>query len=216
MKNIKAIIFDLDGTLIDSMYVWEYVDNEFLRRRGIEVPSDYGYECSHRSFYETALYTIDRFSLSQSPEEIMQEWTDLAIKEYSEKVQLLPFAAEAVRLAKEKGCKTAVCTSLTKELYTPVLKRTGLFDLFDVIVSAAEFGKGKQYPDIYRHTANLLGVSPDSCIMLDDVTASLKAAEEAGLTAIGVYGSNGSQDKAEMEKYSKTVITELKALNDIF
>ena len=55
MNDIKAVLFDLDGTLLDSMYVWQYVDEEFLRRRGITPPDDYGRQCSHRSFYETAL-----------------------------------------------------------------------------------------------------------------------------------------------------------------
>lgn len=66
MNDIKAVLFDLDGTLLDSMYVWQYVDEEFLRRRGITPPDDYGRQCSHRSFYETALYTIDLFNLPEN------------------------------------------------------------------------------------------------------------------------------------------------------
>lgn len=99
MNDIKAVLFDLDGTLLDSMYVWQYVDEEFLRRRGITPPDDYGRQCSHRSFYETALYTIDLFSLPETPEQLMQEWTDLAIDEYRHNVKLKPFARETVELA---------------------------------------------------------------------------------------------------------------------
>ena len=72
MNDIKAVLFDLDGTLLDSMYVWQYVDEEFLRRRGITPPDDYGRQCSHRSFYETALYTIDLFSLPETPEQLIE------------------------------------------------------------------------------------------------------------------------------------------------
>lgn len=102
MNDIKAVLFDLDGTLLDSMYVWQYVDEEFLRRRGITPPDDYGRQCSHRSFYETALYTIDLFKLPETPEQLMQEWTDLAIDEYRHNVKLKPFARETVELAIKK------------------------------------------------------------------------------------------------------------------
>ena len=83
MNDIKAVLFDLDGTLLDSMYVWQYVDEEFLRRRSITPPDDYGRQCSHRSFYETALYTIDLFNLPETPEqrlrtELMVLWDEKA------------------------------------------------------------------------------------------------------------------------------------------
>ena len=81
MNDIKAVLFDLDGTLLDSMYVWQYVDEEFLCRRGITPPDDYGRQCSHRSFYETALYTIDLFNLPETPEQLMQELSLIHISE---------------------------------------------------------------------------------------------------------------------------------------
>ena len=187
MNDIKAVLFDLDGTLLDSMYVWQYVDEEFLRRRGITPPDDYGRQCSHRSFYETALYTIDLFNLPETPEQLMQEWTDLAIDEYRHNVKLKPFARETVELALKNGYKTAVCTV---------------------------FGKGKQYPDIYLDTAKTLGVPPENCIMLDDVSASLKAARQAGMMTIGIIEPLSSQSPEEMELYSDKLVKELD--KDIF
>ena len=214
MNDIKAVLFDLDGTLLDSMYVWQYVDEEFLRRRGITPPDDYGRQCSHRSFYETALYTIDLFSLPETPEQLMQEWTDLAIDEYRHNVKLKPFARETVELALKSGYKTAVYTSQTPELYTPVLHHTGLWGMFETISSAAVFGKGKQYPDIYLDTAKTLGVPPENCIMLDDVSASLKAARQAGMMTIGIIEPLSSQSPEEMELYSDKLVKQLD--KDIF
>ena len=210
MATTEAVLFDLDGTLLDSMYVWQYVDEEFLRKRGMIPPEFYGRECSHRSFYETALYTIELFGLKESPEQIMNEWASLAIEEYSHNVKLTENARQTVELAKSMGCKTAVCTSLNKELYTPALTNLGIYGLFDEIVSAAHYGgRGKQFPDIYLHTASLLRVKPERCVMIDDVSASLKAAKQAGMLTVGVIDSLSVQDEAEMKKYSDKLITKL-------
>lgn len=208
MTEIKAIIFDLDGTLLDSMYVWHYVDEKFLERRGLKAPDDYAMQCSHRSFHETALYTIDLFGLSDTPEQLMDEWTRLAIEEYKNNVPLKKNARETLLLAKEKGYRLAVCTSLTRELFAPALERHGIADMFDVLMSSAEFGKGKQYPDVYVEIANQLGASPSECVMCDDVSASLKGAKEAGLLTIGILDKDSAQDIEQMKKYSDKLITE--------
>jgi HAD superfamily hydrolase (TIGR01509 family) len=208
MNDIKAVIFDLDGTLLDSMYVWHYVDEKFMVRRGFKAPDDYAMQCSHRSFYETALYTIELFGLSDTPEELMNEWTRLAIEEYTYNVPLKKNAKETLFLAKEKGYKLGVCTSLTRELFMPALTRHNIADMFDVLMSSAEFGKGKQYPDVYIETANQLCVKPSECVMCDDVSASLKGAKQAGLKTVGIIDKDSAQDMEQMKEYSDKLITE--------
>lgn len=208
MTDTKAIIFDLDGTLLDSMYVWHYVDEKFLEKRNLKAPDDYAKQCSHRSFYETALYTIDLFGFTCTPEELMQEWTELAIEEYKNNVPLKKNARETLLLAKKLGYKLAVCTSLTRELFLPALDRHKLTDMFDILMSSAEFGKGKQYPDVYKAIADSLGLLPQQCVMCDDVSASLMGAKQAGLITIGIIDKNSAQDMAEMKKYSDKLITD--------
>ncbi|MCH5325475.1 MAG: HAD family phosphatase [Eubacterium sp.] len=214
MSKLKAAIFDLDGTLLDSMYVWARVDELFLEKRGLTAPDFYGVECSKRSFYQLAIYTIELFGLDETPEEVMAEWMMLAEEEYRRNVRLKPHAAEAVDKALALGLKTAVCTSLLKELYTPALINNGLADKFSTIVSADKESHGKSDSRIYIHTAELLGVRPDECIFFDDVSASLQAAKTAGMKTVGVIEPLSSQDINDMRKHSDILVEELSV--DIF
>ena len=87
-------IFDLDGTLLDSMYVWRHIDDRFFEKRGMVSPPDYGPALAGKSYRESAEYTIERFGLSESWEEIVKEWTDMAIDEYAHHVPLKDGARE--------------------------------------------------------------------------------------------------------------------------
>ena len=88
MFDFKGAIFDLDGTLIDSMGVWEKIDREFLKKRNISIPSDYIEKINSMSFKKVAKYTIERFKLKESPEELIKEWNEMAIYEYSNNIKL--------------------------------------------------------------------------------------------------------------------------------
>ena len=82
MTNFKGAIFDMDGTLLDSMGLWSDIDREFLAKRGIDVPSDYLQAVIYLGAMGTALYTIDRFNLSDTPEGLIAEWNSMAAEKY--------------------------------------------------------------------------------------------------------------------------------------
>lgn len=115
--KIDAVIFDLDGTLINSMGVWAKIDVDFLKKRGFDVPLDYADEVSARSFYEVAQYTIERFALPETADELMREWNDMAAYAYSHSVFLKPHAKEYLALLKAKNFRLGIATSLTSVLY---------------------------------------------------------------------------------------------------
>ena len=95
MNSFKAVIFDMDGTLIDSMQLWRNVDKDFLHSRGLKVPPDLFAELPQgNSFIQTAQYFKDRFGLPDSPESIMQEWTKMVSKHYETDIELKPGAIE--------------------------------------------------------------------------------------------------------------------------
>ena len=133
--DFNAAIFDLDGTILDSMDVWEHIDIQFLKKRKLPVPENYVTEICARSFEEAAQYTIDLFGLQETVEGIIEEWNNMAVEEYSNHVGLLPHALDYLLRLKEHGIKLAVATGLPEKLYMPCLKNNSILELFDALCS---------------------------------------------------------------------------------
>ena len=203
---MKAYIFDLDGTLLDSMGVWDDIDTAFLQKRGITVPPDYADAIAPMTFAETAAYTIERFGLSERPESLMREWRDMAIDIYSNSVELKPYAKELLLTLRERGVPLAVATSATEAVFRPALRRHGIHDLFDVICTSEEAGYGKTRPDVFLLTAKKLGVSPHDCIVFEDILAAIKSAKSVGMTVYGVYDEGSKHDWEEIKRTADGVI----------
>ncbi len=186
--QFQAAIFDLDGTLLDSHHVWPDIDVKFLLKRGISpVPEDYSENLASLTFRETAEYTIERFQLNEQPEDLMQEWNQMALDAYSHEVQMKPFAREYLEYLRSRGIRLGVCTALPKKLHIPCLQNLGIYDWFDTIVSTDDVTKGKSHPEPFLLTAVRLGVSPKDCIMFEDTPAAISGALQAGMRVCGVY-----------------------------
>ena len=187
----RGAIFDLDGTLLDSMHVWTDVDNEFLRGRGFDVPADYAESIAHLSFDGCARYTIARFGLPDTPEELMDEWNRMAFTAYATTVPLKPHAGEYLRHLKATGARLAVATSLPPNFREPVLRRLGVFDLFDALCSVDDVGHvAKDRPDVYLYAAERIGVAPRDCTVFEDILAGIRAVKSAGMTAWAMYDAS--------------------------
>lgn len=184
---MKAYIFDLDGTLLDSMGIWEQIDVDFLAERGLDVPPDYIDAISSLTFPEAARYTIKRFNLSGSVEDLLSEWNSMAIHAYGNTVLMKPYAKEYLYSIKQKGAKLGIATSLPAELYEPALHNHGIIELFDCICSTDEVPNGKTSPDVFLLAAKKLGISPEECIVFEDIPEAIKSAKLAGMTVYGVY-----------------------------
>ena len=189
LKNIQAAIFDMDGTLIDSMWVWDSIDNIYLEKRGFSVPPDLRSDIIHLSFQETALYFKNKFNLIDSIEEIQDEWNNLAYFQYANNVKLKPYAKEYLLQLKNKGIKLSIATSNCTMLLETVLKKHDIYDLFDSITTTDEVARGKDFPDIYLLSAKKLHVEPEQCIVFEDILPAVLGAKSAGMKVIGVHDS---------------------------
>lgn len=183
--KFKACIFDLDGTLLDSMDVWREVDEVFLGRRGLPFTEEYGKAISSMKLELAADYTVRLFKLSEKPEDIISEWMELAREAFAEHIQPKPFGTELLKRLKEKNIPAAVATTSQKELYLPALKRLGILDMFEAIIDSDTVSCGKDRPDIFLKAAAALGADPNDCVVFEDTVKGVRSAREAGFITVG-------------------------------
>ncbi|MDZ4183314.1 MAG: HAD family phosphatase [Candidatus Cloacimonadaceae bacterium] len=189
--NYKSIIFDLDGTLIDSMSLWREVDTEFLAKRGIDVPDDlFAHLPQGNSFIQTAKYFKDRFGLEDSVESVMLEWTDMVRWHYANSIGLKDGAFELVKSLRDRKIPLGLGTSNSFELAETALSFNGIWDCFDSVVTGDMHLMGKPFPDIYLKSAENLKLEPNACCVIEDTLSGIRAAKAAGMTAIAIYDAD--------------------------
>ena len=182
IKQYKAVIFDLDGTLVDSMWVWEEIDKQFLGKRNIPIPNNMDKVLEGKSFTETAQYFKEKFELSISVEEIKNEWNEAAWEYYTTRVVLKKGAKKFLELLSTYNIKMGIATSNSTLLVEAVLKALGISGYFEVIRTSCEVGRGKPFPDIYLKVAEDLGVKPSDCLVFEDIPNGVRAGKNAGMT----------------------------------
>lgn len=196
LDNVEAVIFDLDGTLVDSMWIWRQIDIEYLGRFGLELPETLQSEIEGMSFNETAVYFKKRFGIIDSVEQIMKNWNEMAWEKYANEVPLKPGAREFLDLCKKRGIKLGIATSNSRELAQNVADVHGLHDYFDCIMTGSDVQKGKPAPDIYLAAAEKLAVKPDKCLVFEDICPGIQAGQSAGMRVCAVEDAYSAKQRA--------------------
>ena len=198
IKNeIKAVIFDLDGTLVDSMWMWKAIDIEYLGRFGYECPDDLQKAIEGMSFSETAVYFKERFSIPDSLEQIKADWVQMSIDKYRYEVPLKPGAREFLTELRENGIRTGIATSNGREMVDAVLESLQITDCFDVVTTACEVAAGKPAPDIYLKVAESLKVNPSDCLVFEDIPQGIRAGLAAGMKVCAVSDEYSRAQESE-------------------
>lgn len=197
---MKAVIFDFDGTIADSTYVWKKVDEDFFRARGMTVPEDYVDAISTMSFVSGAIYTKEKYNLPETIEDIMAEWNVHALYEYANNVKLKPYVADYIALLKNRGIKIGLATASNPEFYLPVLERGCIAHLFDAFVDGTSNVRNKDFPDIYLLCAKKMGVTPKDCIVYEDIVKGINSAKAAGMSVTAVYDDSSKDKWDEVKK----------------
>lgn len=201
----KAFLFDLDGTLVDSMWMWGAIDVEYLGKFGLTCPPDLQKAIEGMSFSETAAYFKKRFALEASLEEIKADWISMSIEKYRSQVPPKPGTEAFLSWAAKQNIKMAVCTSNGREMVDAVLSSLNLARYFDCIITGCEVAAGKPSPDIYLEAARRMKVSPEECVVFEDVPAGILAGKRAGMEIFAVE-----------DEYSLGMEEKKRALSDFY
>ena len=209
----RAAIFDLDGTVLDSLHVWHRVDERFFGSRQLPVPADYARKISGMSFGETAAYTIRRFNLRESLEAVCAEWTELAKDEYAHHVGLVPGARAYLRALKRAGVRLAAATANRKELFMPTLERCGLDGLFEAIVTTGDIGdKNKADGKLFLLAAEKMEAKPSECAVFEDTLQGILGARAAGMRAYAVRSEACNHCICEVDALADGVIDDFRGM----
>ena len=212
LKNIEGAVFDLDGTLLDSSWVWEKVDEKFLGDRGFQVPDDYVDEISPLGAERAAVYTIERFGLNEDKDDIVREWIKMAKKEYATEVVCKPYAKEFLEELHKLNIKMAVATSSDRELFMKTLEREGILKYSQKIVTVDEVERGKGYPDIYEEAARRIKVNPHKCLVFEDILAGVTGASLGEFNVVAVFDEKSKHNWEKIKSISKYSINDYKEL----
>lgn len=214
LENIEAVIFDMDGTLLDSMWIWPSIDDVFLEKYGLDKPEGFQEGMEGKSYTETAQYFLDLFpSLTQTREEVMEEWNEMAHDRYVTQVPLKEGAKEFILSMREAGVKTGIATSNSRTLVDDTLKTLGIEDLFDSVRTSCEAGAGKPAPDVYLLVAEDLKVNPNRCLVFEDVSMGIMAGKNAGMKTCAVeddFSRSQIDKKRELADYYIKDFTDIK------
>ncbi|MCP3966581.1 MAG: HAD family phosphatase [Lentisphaerae bacterium] len=207
-KGIKATIFDLDGTIIDSMWLWDKIDIDFLNKRNISFDPSLKKAIEPLSFNDAAKFFKDHFKLSESTDEIKNEWLAMAHFEYKVNIKLKKGVRKFLEYLNKENIKIALASSNTHDLIHTSLKVNKIHDYFDAIITTDDVKKSKHYPDVFLESATKLKVKPEECIVFEDVLAAVKSAKKANMKVVGVYDKNSEDHKELIIEHADSFITD--------
>lgn len=204
LKNIEAVLFDLDGTLVDSMWLWTEIDVEYLGRFGIELPGSLQTEIEGMSFSETAAYMKERFQLPDSVEKIKADWNQMAWDKYTYEVPLKEGAREFLDHCRENGIRLGIATSNSRELVENIIRVHGLTGYFECVVTGCDVKKGKPAPDVYLEACARCSTEPSACLVFEDIVPGILAGKAAGMKVCAVedaYSMEQKENKRRLADY---------------
>lgn len=201
LEGIRGIIFDLDGTMVDSMGMWRNIDNEFMSARHLDMSDELERAIEGMSFRETAAYFVHTYPLQETIEELMDIWVRMAIDKYQHEVPAKPGLLHFMREMKRRGIRMGIATSNARPLLDAVAGAHGFYDYTDAVLTANEVQRGKPAPDVFLAVADKIGIAPSDCLVFEDIPQGIRGGLAAGMKVCAVS-----------DDYSRAQDTEKRAL----
>jgi HAD superfamily hydrolase (TIGR01509 family) len=194
---IDAVVFDLDGVVVDSEQVWDEVREAYVRESGGRYSERATRDMMGMSSTEWSTYMDEELGVPGTPEEINAAIVERMLARYGESPPLIPGAVEAVRRVAARW-PLAIASSSNPELIEVVVRASGLGDVFEIAVSSEQVGRGKPAPDVYLEAARRLGVEPAHCGAVEDSHNGIRSAKAAGMFVVAVPNPHFPPDDGAM------------------
>lgn len=212
--QIKGVIFDVDGTLLDSMAVWENVGNEFLLRRGIDPRENLAETFKTMSLSESASYYQTEYGINESEEEIIAGINELIQEAYEQTIPLKEGVREFLSRLSQEEIPMYIATATDRSLVLAALKRTKILKFFSGIITCQEAGAGKESSKIYEEAQRQLGTQKENTLVVEDAYYAAATAKAAGYQVLGVYDSfeEQQQQMKELSDYYAATLADVKEI----
>ena len=213
-KEINLVIFDLDGTLIESTSLWADIDKAFFKSYNMDIPPHYNKEIAHIGLTSAAKLTKRKYLPFLEVDEILKKWNDLALEAYEKHIPLKNHALELLQLLKNNNVKIALATANSEELYLPCLKRLKIEKYFDLIMDVNSCKEGKNSPEIYDKISSYFFIDKENTLIIEDMLQALKTAYENHYNVVGVNDIHSVTNEEENKKYCHLFINDFSELID--
>ena len=204
LSDADGVLFDVDGTLIDSMGIWKDIDKIYLARYGLEMPSGLQKDIAGLSIKQTADYFREVLGVNEPQSKMLSDWNDLAYEFYRYKIDVKEDAVRWLEVIRERGLKMAVCTSNTRHLAMTVLRHRDLLKYFGVVLTGEDVVVGKPNPYIYLKASRDLGLQASRCIVFEDIAEGITAGKRAGMRVCAVqddFSGDQEEEKKQLADY---------------
>ena len=188
--RIRGAIFDVDGTLLDSMFIWDTIGEAYLRSIGYQPKENLNETFKNMSLHQAARYYQTEYGVTQSIDEIMDGVNAMLERYYRFEVPLKPGVAELLERLRQDGVRLCIATATDRHLVEAALDRCGVLSCFGEIFTCNEVGHGKDEPDIFEAALRFLGTRREETLVFDDALYAVRTAKEAGFPVAAVYDSH--------------------------
>lgn len=211
-NQIKGFIFDVDGTLIDSIPVWRSIDEVFFTSIGQSFNHEIREIIKSQTFEQSAAFVVAHYQLEQSPQDVKNQWMTLVKDKYINDVPLKNGVKEILEILKANNLKVMIASSGEKELIQGALKKHNIMHFFDGIITASELGTTKLEPTIYEYCASAMNLAPHEIIVCEDLGVAMETANKAGFNVVAMHDGESIHEMEQIKAYAHAYVHDFREL----
>lgn len=209
---IKGIVFDVDGTLLDSMHIWSELGKRYLSAIGVEAKPGLAEILFPMSLEESGEYLKCEYHLPDSVEKITEDTIKILSDFYRYEAAPKPGAIAFIKKMQSRKIPMAIATSGDRRILDAALKRLGLSDCFTAVITCSDLNTNKRVPTIYLHAAELLGTVPEETAVFEDVLHAITAAKSAGFITYAIEDKSSIQDQEKIMETADFYLQDFKEM----